>query len=798
MEAQMLPLGSPKAVNVNATGGKAASLARIRAEVSGKGIPVPDGFVVTTEAYWEFLAGNHLDSAIADILSELDREGYLNLQHCTAEIRKMILAGELPERVKKAVEKETKRLERGRFAVRSSATAEDLDDASFAGMHDSFLNVKPEEIVDRIRMCYASLYSDRAVRYRAEHGIESARMAVLVQEMVDAKASGVAFTLDPDSGFKDVVVIEAVPGLGEALVHGRCDPDEYMVHKPKLSEGKKPIIGRRLGLKRMKTKLSDDGVAEAETTEAERVSFTLRDPQILELARKASIIEGHYGKPMDVEWALDGRGRIMILQARPITACKGPERTLDVYTLPERGKVLCEGIAVGKKIGAGRVKAVLSQDDFTGFSQGEVLVTEHTTPDFMHVIMKAAAVITEKGGRTSHAAIVARELGIPCVVGAKDATKKLKDGMAVTVSCVEERGRVYEGLLAFKVAKKKTSYVKTRTKVLMNVNLADASFKYREYCSDGVGMVREEYLIVNGVGVHPSALIEYGRLKEELSALEGLSGRYEIPAVESLRRLIKTIEDKSRGYESPKEYYVEALALQLGRIAAAFHPREVIVKLTDLKSNEYRGIPGGSLYEPKETNPLVGFRSAVRYYSREYGPAFRLECEAMRKVREDMGFTNVHAMIPFCRTPEEGEKVLDTLKENGLPRSRNGFKVIAEVEVPSSIILLEEYAGLFDGFQIGSNCLTQSILCLDRDSPHTSHLFDERHPAMKKAISEAIRKAHECGKTIGIVGQAPSDYPDFTEFLVKEGIDAISLNPDPETFIKMREKIAEAEEKTSI
>ena len=793
MEKYLVPLSEKDVTSLSEIGGKAQSLIFLRNKLGGIHVSIPDGFILTTSAFDHYLKENHLNSAISDILGELDGEQFLNLAHVGVELRKITIGGFFPREVEEEINDVFINVKNKRYAVRSSATCEDLEEASFAGMHDSFLNVKPSQVLEKIRHCYASLYSNRAIRYRKENGFEEARMAVIIQEMASVHFSGVAFTVDPESGFEDAILIEAVWGLGEAIVQGKTDPDEYIVYKPKVNEGKTPIIGKKLGRKKVKTILNGDGTQEVDTRRNEQNEFTLTNLQVMELTKLLIIIEQLYCKPIDVEWSMQGDGDFTILQARPLTTQKKIKNTLKNYKLVETGRVISEGIAVGKKIRSGSAKILNSPCEIHSFNEGDVLITEYTTPDWMPVLTKASAVVTDKGGRTSHAAIVARELGLACIVGTKDATKKIRNNRKVTVSCIGSKGRVYEGILEYKILEKNVKPVNTRTEVLMNINISEASFQYRNYECHGVGMVREEYIILNNVGVHPKALLEYDELKKEHSTMVKLAERYEMPDLEKLDNLLQTIEEKTMGYNDLMEYYIETLALNIGKIAAAFYPRKVILKLTDLKTDEYRGIPGGFLYEPEEDNPLIGWRSAVRYYSKEYKPVFKLECEALRRVREDMGFTNVQAMIPFIRTPEEAAKVIKTLKECGLQRGKNGFKVVIEVEVTPSILQMDEYAKYCDSFQIGSQCLTQTILGLDRNSELTAHLFDERHPVMKKMFSQAIKKAHELGLKIGIVGQAPSDFPDFTEFLVNEGIDSISLNPDPETFIRMRKKISKTE-----
>lgn len=770
-----------EATGIKLAGGKGASLAKMYQELT-KQINVPNGFIITTKVFDGFVEENKIKEKIQQILSNLDKKEFTNLQKIGRDARELIIYAQLPKELEKETIAAIKTLGGKSVAVRSSATTEDLENASFAGMHSSFLNVwNPGAISNKIKECYYSLYSDRAIRYRAEQGIEeNISMAVVVQEMINAKISGVVFTADTESGFKGIVVIESTYGLGETIVEGRTDPDRYIVYKQKLLEGKKPIIEKRIGTKDIQTILDRDyGTKESKTTEKERNSFTLSDEEILDLAKQATVIEIYYNKPMDIEFAVDNKG-ISILQARPLTGIKEYKVKKVKYILEEKGNPILGGLAIGGKIGFGRVRIIENKKDFSRFEKGDVLVTEMTVPDWMEIMMNASAIVTDKGGRASHSAIVSRELGIPCIVGTKDATKKLKEGQIVTVSCAEgEKGNVYSGKLKFSLEKQEQKINKTKTNVMMIINLSDAAFHYSKYPSDGVGMVRGETLILENVGIHPKALVEYENLKQK----------------DEFKEIVNLIKNKIKGYDSATEYFVDRLALALGKIGAAFYPRQVILKLTDFKSNEYRNVPGGDIYEPKETNPMIGWRSAVRFYSQEYKPVFKLECEAIRRVRDEMGIDNVQPMVPYCRTIEEGRKVIEIMKEAGLVQGKNNLKIICEVEVPATVIQLDEYSKIFDDYMIGISCLTQSTLCLDKDNPLTQHLWDERNPAVKEMISLAIKKAHNAGKRIGTLGQAASDYPDFIEFLVKEGADSISINPDPETFIKMREEIAKIEAK---
>ncbi len=781
MTKDIVWLNEPEAKNINLTGGKGASLARMKQELKNK-LNIPDGFVITTGTFNDFISENKIKDKIKSKLSKLDKKDYKNLESIGKEIRELIIFSKISDSIIKKAIKAFKKLKARSVAIRSSASTEDLPNASFAGMHTTYLNIwNPGAIANKIKSCYYSLYSNRAIRYRAENNIkQDVSMAVVVQEMINSKVSGVTFTADPESGFKEAIIIESTWGLGETIVKGRTDPDKFMVYKPKLKENKKPIIRRKNGIKSIKTIF--DKVQETKeviTTEKEKNSFTLSDKEILDLAKQAIIIEDHYKIPMDIEWAINEYKEVIILQARPLTNIKEHKVEKVEYILEDRSNPIIEGLAIGRKIGTGKAKIIRNKDDFSRFKEGDVLVAEMTDPDWMEVMMKASAIVTDKGGRASHSAIVARELGIPCIVGTKDATKTLKEDQIVTVSCAEgEKGKIYDKGLRFTLKRQRHIVNKTKTKVMMIINFSDAAFYYSRYPSDGVGMVRGETLILENVGVHPKALVEYESLKKS-----------------EHKKLIKIIKDKIRGYDSPKEYFIDKLATALGKIGAAFYPRKVILKLTDFKSNEYRSIPGGDIYEPKETNPMIGWRSAVRFYSKEYRPIFRLECQALKKARDEMGLTNIQPMVPYCRTIEEGHKVLKTMKEFGLERNKNGLKIIGEVEVPAFVIQLDEYSRIFDDYMIGISCLTQSTLCLDKDNPLTQHLWDERHPAVKEMVSKSIKKAHRNGKTIGTLGQAASDYPDFIEFLIKQGADSVSINPDPESFLRMKEKIAEIESK---
>jgi len=697
------------------------------------------------------------------------------------EIEDAILEGNgrLGERIgKKAFE----------VAVRSSATAEDLPDASFAGQQDTILNVKGDsKLIEACHQCYASLWTDRAISYRQTKGFDhfDVALSIGVQPMVrsDAACSGVMFTLDTESGFRDVVVINGAWGLGEAVVQGMATPDEWIVFKPTLKLGYRPIVTRRLGVKEVKMVFADDGSGTQvrDVVESQRNRFCLAGFEILQLANWACAIEEHYSKragkpqPMDIEWAKDGiTGELFILQARPETVhTQNEQNFIEKYKLTgDHGAPLVSGVAVGEKIGQGKAHVLLDPDKLRSFSQGEILVTSMTDPAWEPIMKRASAIVTERGGRTCHSAIISRELGIPCIVGTGDATEKVRSGTEITVSCAEgERGNVYYGKIDYEVEKQKiTERVRPRTQVMMNVGDPDHAFAVSRLPNDGVGLARLEFIINNHIGVHPMALVNYPNLKKR-------------EVIEEISRRI--------GEEDPKEFFVRKLAEGIGRIAAAFYPKPVIVRMSDFKSNEYAQLIGGSEFEPIEENPMLGFRGASRYYDDRYRPGFRLECLALCRVREDMGLINVKAMIPFCRTVEEGERVIKLMAEYGLTQGENDLEIYAMCELPANVVFADEFLKVFDGYSIGSNDLTQLALGLDRDSEMVAHLFDERNGAVEKMVAMAIDAAKRNGKKIGICGQAPSDYPEFAKFLVERGINSISLNPD--TVIQTTHYILETE-----
>ncbi|RME35207.1 MAG: phosphoenolpyruvate synthase [Gammaproteobacteria bacterium] len=759
--------------DVARVGGKNASLGEMITNLSGAGVRVPGGFATTAAAYREFLRVNGLDRRIAERLEGLDVSDVGVLQRAGAEVRGWILEAPLPPALDAGIRENYRRLgsdadPEPAVAVRSSATAEDLPEASFAGQQETFLNIRGEEAVVRaVHEVYASLYNDRAISYRAHHGFDQLAVALSagIQRMVrsDLAASGVLFTLDTESGFRDVVFVTASWGLGEMVVQGAVNPDEFYLYKPNLDAGRPAVLQRHLGAKAIRMVLGDgpdNPVRTEEVPEAERMRFCLSDAEVEELGRHALAIERHYGRPMDVEWAKDGLdGQIYILQARPETVESRKGNVVERYHLKERGKVLTKGRSIGNRIGAGKARLIASSADMERLAEGEVLVTDMTDPDWEPVMKRAAAIVTNRGGRTCHAAIVARELGIPAVVGTGDATEAIGEGQEVTVSCAEgETGYVYEGLLDYECRRLSTEELPVLpVKIMMNVGNPGRAFHFSALPAHGVGLARLEFVINNMIGIHPRALLEYERQPAGLKA---------------------EIDRRIAGYPGPVEFYVERLAEGIAMLGAAFAPKPVIVRLSDFKSNEYRNLLGGDRYEPEEENPMIGFRGASRYVSEAFRDCFALECRAVRKVREEMGLTNVEVMIPFVRTPAEAEEVIGVLKENGLERGREGLRLIMMCEIPSNPLEAEAFLEHFDGFSIGSNDLTQLTLGLDRDSALVAHRFDERAPAVKALIHMAIQACRQRGRYIGICGQAPSDYPDFASWLMEEGIESISLNPD--------------------
>lgn len=787
--------------DVPLVGGKNASLGEMYSKLTEKGIKVPYGFAVTAEAYRYFIKENHLDDKIKEILKGLDTHDVLDLQKRGKKIRTLLLKAKMPEKLEAAIRESYAELEKryGKnpdVAVRSSATAEDLPDASFAGQQETFLNIRGvDNVVKYVQKCFASLFTDRAISYREDKGFDhfSVYISVAIQKMVrsDAACSGVMFTLDTESGFRDVIYITGTWGLGEALVQGKVTPDEYYVFKPTLKQGFRPILSKKLGSKHLKMVYGDDQkhpIKTVKTTKDERLSFVLSDEEILKLAKWAMIIEEHYERPMDIEWAKDGDGKtigtgeIFIVQARPETVHAIKEyKYYEVYKLKGEGKVICTGKAVGSKIGQGKARVVLSLNEIANFKPGEILVTEMTDPDWEPIMKKASAIITDRGGRTCHAAIVSRELGIPCIVGTENATKLINTGDKITVDCSQgEIGRVLEGLVDYEVERIDLEKLpETRTKIMMNVGIPEQAFAQAQIPNDGVGLARIEFVIGSHIGIHPLALLNYEKLKEEAKKDK------------EIEKVVAVIEERAYNYANKADFYVDKLAQGIAMIGAAFYPKDVIVRLSDFKTNEYANLVGGYLYEPVEHNPMLGWRGASRYYDPKFEPAFALECKAIKKARDEMGLTNIKVMVPFCRTVEEGERVIKVMEKYGLKQGENGLEIYVMAEIPSNVILAEEFAKIFDGFSIGSNDLTQLTLGLDRDSELVSHIYDERNPAIKILIKQLIETAHKFGRKVGICGQAPSDFPDFAAFLVECGIDSMSLSPD--TVIKTRLLVAEKE-----
>ncbi|WP_038060135.1 phosphoenolpyruvate synthase [Thermodesulfobacterium commune] len=787
--------------DVPLVGGKNASLGEMYSKLTEKGIKVPYGFAVTAEAYRYFIKENHLDDKIKEILKGLDTHDVLDLQKRGKKIRTLLLKAKMPEKLETAIRDAYAELEKryGKntdVAVRSSATAEDLPDASFAGQQETFLNIRGvDNVVKYVQKCFASLFTDRAISYREDKGFDhfSVYISVAIQKMVrsDAACSGVMFTLDTESGFRDVVYITGTWGLGEALVQGKVTPDEYYVFKPTLKQGFRPILSKKLGSKHLKMVYGEDPkhpVKTVKTTKDERLSFVLSDEEILKLAKWAMIIEEHYERPMDIEWAKDGDGKtigtgeIFIVQARPETVHAIKEyKYYEVYKLKGEGRVICTGKAVGSKIGQGKARVILSLNEIANFKPGEILVTEMTDPDWEPIMKKASAIITDRGGRTCHAAIVSRELGIPCIVGTENATKLINTGDKITVDCSQgEIGRVLEGLVDYEVERIDLEKLpETRTKIMMNVGIPEQAFAQAQIPNDGVGLARIEFIIGSHIGIHPLALLNYEKLKEEAKKDK------------EIEKVVAVIEERAYNYANKADFYVDKLAQGIAMIGAAFYPKDVIVRLSDFKTNEYANLVGGYLYEPVEHNPMLGWRGASRYYDPKFEPAFALECKAIKKARDEMGLTNIKVMVPFCRTVEEGERVIKVMEKYGLKQGENGLEIYVMAEIPSNVILAEEFAKIFDGFSIGSNDLTQLTLGLDRDSELVSHIYDERNPAIKILIKQLIETAHKFGRKVGICGQAPSDFPDFAAFLVECGIDSMSLSPD--TVIKTRLLVAEKE-----
>jgi pyruvate,water dikinase len=775
--------------DVGKVGGKNASLGEMVAKLGSKGVQVPPGFATTADAYWRYIEANGLKQKIADALGRL-AAGKATLAQTGSAIRQMFIEGEWPQETAQAIRDSYAELSKragkrdADVAVRSSATAEDLPDASFAGQQETYLNIRGDAaLLDACRRCYASLFTDRAISYRHVKGFDHMKVALSigVQRMVrsDLGGSGVMFSLDTESGFDKVALINAAWGLGENVVQGAVDPDEYIVFKPLLTDGKlAPIVEKRCGEKAQKMIYTQDTAHPTKnvpTSKAERAAFVLNDGDILQLARWAVVIEQHYGRSMDMEWAKDGEsGELFIVQARPETVqSRRAGSAFRTYSIKSKGKKLVSGMSIGDAVVAGKVCIIDSPKEIDRFVDGAVLVTQTTDPDWVPIMKRAAAIVTDHGGRTSHAAIVSRELGLPAVVGTENATQVLHDEQEVTVSCAEgDEGFIYEGKADFE--SREIDFSKTpatHTQVMLNLANPAAAFRWWRIPADGVGLARMEFVVSNHIKVHPMALVHFDKLKDEDAKA--------------------TIAALTANYDDKEEYFVDRLSRGLARIAAAFHPHPVIVRMSDFKTNEYAGLIGGAEFEPKEENPMLGFRGASRYYSPRYKEGFALECRAMHRLREQMGFTNVIVMIPFCRSTKEADRVLAVMAENGLKRGQNGLQVYVMCEIPSNVILAKEFAQRFDGFSIGSNDLTQLTLGVDRDSSELAGLFDEQDEAVKWMIHSVIEAAHRAGAKVGLCGQAPSDHPEFAEFLVDCGIDSMSVSPD--SFVAVKERVAAKE-----
>jgi pyruvate, water dikinase len=757
-----------------AVGGKNSSLGEMMSKLSPKGIKIPGGFATTSEAYWEFLEFNDIKGELTNILKELDIENFSNLKQTGKKARDLILKGEFPDKISEAVKKAYKELKKkekslSSVAVRSSATAEDLPEASFAGQHDSFMNIKGADgVLDACRKCFASLFTDRAIKYREHNGFNHMKVALSagVQKMVraDKASAGVIFTILPDSGHSEVIFITGAWGLGDNVVGGEVNADEFLVFKPSLRKGMRAVISKKTGSKEkmMIFSAGDGTTVNKETPLKKRKLFVLDDDEIYLLAKWALEIEEFYGRAMDIEWAKDGvSGELFIVQARPETVHGGKEKSkLKEYRLKKGGNVLVTGNGIGGKITKGTARILRSPDESEKLKEGDVLVTEITNPDWDTVMKKASAIITERGGRTSHAAIVARELGAVAVVGTEKGTEIIKDGQDITVSCAEgQTGKVYDGLLEWDEEEiDLESLGNPKTEVMLILADPEMAFSYSRYPVRGVGLLRLEFIINNSIAIHPVALLNFKEIED--------------------KKVIKEIESATLSYTDKRKFFIDKLAEGIAMIASAFYPREVIVRMSDFKSNEYADLKGGRQFEPMEENPMLGFRGASRYYSEEYREGFAMECEAMKIVRDKMGLTNLKLMIPFCRTVEEGKKIVEIMGQYGLKQGWNDLEIYIMVELPSNVIQAEEFAEIFDGFSIGSNDLTQLVLGVDRDSALVSSLFDEMNVSVKEMISLAIQKAKKKGKKIGLCGQGPSDFAEFARFLVKEGISSISFNPD--------------------
>jgi pyruvate,water dikinase len=784
--------------DVALVGGKNASLGEMIRNLGEKGVNVPSGFAITAEAYKYMVDKAGISQEIKDTLVDLDTRDMKGLYKRGERIRNLIKNSPCPRKLEDEIRVAYREMEK-RYgsgvdvAVRSSATAEDLPTASFAGQQMTYLNVQgEEELVGKVMECFASLFTNRAISYRVDKGFDhlSVYLSVGVQKMVrsDLACAGVIFSIDTESGFKDAVYIEGAYGLGENVVQGIVSPDRFYVFKPTLKQGFRSIVEKKLGVKDRKLvyKGNGTGTEQRQVRPEDQRKFVLSDDEILTLARWACIIEEHYNWPVDIEWAKDGAtGELFIVQARPETVHSHEDlASLKTYVLEEKGILLVIGEAVGVKIGQGEVHVIEDSSEIDKFESGQVLVTDMTDPDWEPIMKIASGIVTNKGGRTCHAAIVSRELGVPCVISTGNGTEVLSEAKDVTIDCSQGEGRIYEGKLKYRIDEVEVSKLpRPDTKIKMNFSIPDGAFIQSRIPNDGVGLAREEFIINSYIGIHPMALIEYDELKKAASGDEELA------------KVIKDIDDKSAPYKDKTKFFVDNLAMGIAKIAAGFYPNEVIVRFSDFKTNEYANLIGGYRYEPEESNPMIGWRGASRYYDEKFKPAFGLECRAIKKVRDKMGLTNVKVMVPFCRTPEEGRKVIKAMEEFGLRRDENGLEVYVMCEIPSNVILAERFADVFDGFSIGSNDLTQLTLGLDRDSELVAHVFDERNEAVKRLVKQVIDAAHhhKPRRKIGICGQAPSDFPEFADYLVRCGIDSMSLNPD--VVLATRLSVAELEKR---
>ena len=766
--------------DIPVVGGKNASLGEMYQNLANKGIQIPNGIATTSDAYFYFLKESGLDNKIREKINNIDTNNLRKLSKVSQEIRDLIIKTPFPKDLEEEISRAYLELSKSEkinnlvVAVRSSATAEDLPDASFAGQQDTYLNISGvNNVLISTKKCIASLFNDRAIVYRKDNKYDHTDVALSVgiQQLVDAKSAGVIFTIDTESGFKDVVVVSSSWGLGENVVQGHISPDEFTVFKPTMA-----IIKRHLGSKEKKmVSFKKDVLKNIETSEKERSSYSINEDQVVLLSKWAVSIEEHYKRPMDIEWALDKKtNKLFILQARPETVrSRDDVNVVEQYELLEKSETIVSGTSVGSKIGAGKICKIDHVKDIEKFIPGSVLVTEMTDPDWVPIMKQASAIVTNTGGRTCHAAIISRELGIPCVVGTKNATKILKQGKDITVDCSNgDEGRVYNGILKFKVNITNIKNLKRpKTKIMMNVGHPELAFKYSMIPNDGVGLAREEFIIDSHIKIHPLALLHFDKIKDPTTK--------------------KQINELTKGYSDRSRYFVDKLTEGIAMIAAAFYPKDVIVRMSDFKSNEYANLIGGTIFEPTENNPMLGWRGASRYYSSEYEKAFELECEAFKRARNELGLTNIKAMIPFCRTLDEADKVIALMRKHGLKRGVNGFELYVMAEVPSNFILAEDFANRFDGFSIGSNDLTQLTLGVDRDNSNISHIYNENNQAVKDMISKLIKVAKKKKVKVGICGQGPSDFPEFAKFLVNEGIDSISLTPDTVISTTIQTKITE-------